>query len=1026
MSISETSVKRPVAMSMVVLMIVVLGLYALTMLPIDLYPNMTMPIIAVQTTYSGVSPSEIEEMVTKPIESAVSQVSGIDTISSTSSQGTSMVLAQFDYDADMDVCAMETREKIDLIKGALPSDANDPIIVKMDPSMIPIATFSISMEGADLQKIKSFTDDEVVSALEGLSGVGSVTVSGGLEREIQVNVDPAKLLGYNLSLSSVTQAISGDNKNLPGGDVNSGGKTMNVRTIGEFTGLGDIETLPLILPSGQTIFLRDLADVQDTYKEQESISRLQGEECISVSIQKQSGANTVQVMQKVNAALEEVLAENSTVNIEMIFDQGETVEKMIQTVAQNAIIGGLLAVVILFLFLQNIKTTLVLAVSIPTSIIATFAAMYFMGITLNLLSLGGLALGVGMLVDNSIVVLENIFKCRSSGKSAREAAIQGAKSVTGAVVASTLTTVVVFLPVAFAEGLTSIIFREMALTISFSQLCSLAVTLMLVPMLASKLLRGKSLTTSRQEKVFKPFNRGLEKLYTAYEWLLRWALAHRKRFALYVVLVFAGSLCLVPFIGMEFMPSMDSGQFTVNVEMPTGSSLTETDRTVKQVEEIAQAYDGVTDVFSSLSGDSGSITVTVEDGAKTEDLMEGLRGVVSDQVAGADITMSASSMSFSTSGSDISVKVQGDDYDTATSIADQIVLEMQSIDGIRDAQSSASDTTPEVQLYLNRQKVAQYGLTNATAASAISTALDGQVAGQYTEDGTEYDIRVKFPDDATQTLDDLKNIKLVTPTGSVITIGDIADIEQAGGPLSLTRENQKKVVTVSASLYDRSLSEASQDIQRAINALNLPDGYSVSIGGEYEQMTEAFSGLFMALALAVLLIYMVMAAQFESLIQPLIIMFSIPLALIGVFLVLFLSRNTLNVTALIGVIMLVGTVVNNAIVLTDYINQNKETYDGSLKELIVEAGKSRLRPILMTTLTSVLGYLPSILSHSQGAEMMKPLAWTLMGGLTVSTLLTLVFIPTVYSYVEEKRRNRRMKKEAKYALAEGDAQELDF
>lgn len=1027
MSISETSVKRPVAMSMVVMIIVVIGLYALTMLPIDLYPNITMPMIAVQTNYSGVSPSEIEEMVTKPIESAVARVGGIDTINSTSSQGSSMVLAQFDYGADMDMCAMETREKVDLIKGMLPTDADDPIIIKMDPSMIPIASFSVSMEGADLEKTKAFTDGEVVSALEGLSGVGSVTVSGGLEREIQVNIDPAKLLGYNLSLSSVTQAIGGDNKNLPGGNVDSGGKTMSVRTIGEFTGMEDIETLPLILPNGQTIYMRDLADVQDTYKEKTSASRLQGAECISVSIQKQSGANTVQVMQKVNAALNKVRTENPQVNIKMILDQGEIVESTINTVAQNAIFGGLLAILILFIFLQNIKTTLVLAASIPTSIIATFAAMYFMGITLNIVSLGGLALGVGMLVDNSIVVLENIFKWRSKGKSAKEAAIYGAKRVTGAVIASTLTTVVVFLPVAFTEGMTSIIFREMALTVAFSQLCSLLITLMLVPMLASKLLRGETLTSPRIQKAFTPFNRGLEKVYSGYEWLLRWALGHRKRLALITVLLFIGSVCLVPMIGAEFMPTVDSGQFTIDVEMPKGTALAETDRTVKRVEEIAQAHSGVEDVFSTVSGDSGSINVTLKKGMKTKKPMEELRNEVSSQVAGANITMTGSgSMMSGGSSSPVNLKIKGDDYDVAAGIADQVLLEMQSIEGIRDAKSSVSDTKPEVRLYLNRQNAAQYGMTNAAAASAIRAALDGQVAGQYTEDGTEYDIRVKFPDEATQTLDDLKNIKLTTPKGGVITISEIADIEQTGGPLSLTRENQKKIVTVSASLYGRSLSDAMQDIQKSIRTLKLPDGYTISTGGDYEQMSEAFSGLFLALLLSILLVYMVMAAQFESLLQPFIIMFSIPLSFIGVFLTLFLSRNTLNVTGLIGVIMLVGIVVNNAIVLLDYINQNKDDWEGSRMDLIVEAGKNRLRPILMTTLTSVLGYLPSILSFSQGSEMMKPLAWVLMGGLSVSTLLTLVFIPTFYSYVEDRTERRRKKKEAKRAAAGGETQELEF
>lgn len=1022
MSISEVSVKRPVAMTMVVLMIVVIGLYALTMLPIDLYPNITMPMAAVQTTYSGVSPSEIENMVTKPIETALSQVSGIQNITSTSSQGSSIVIAEFDYGTDMDVCSMEMREKVDLIKGALPEDASDPIIIKMDPSMVPIANFSVSMEGANLEQTKSFADNEVVTALEGLSGVGSVTVSGGLEREIQVNVDPAKMLGYSLSLSSVTQAIGGDNQNLPGGEVDSGGKTMSVRTIGQFTGIEDIETLPLILPNGQTIYMRDIADVQDTYKEQESTSRLQGEECISVSIQKQSGANTVQVMQKVNQALDTLRQENSSVNIKMVFDQGQIVESTINTVVENAVVGALLAVLILFLFLQNIKTTLVLAASIPTSIIATFAAMYFLGITLNIVSLGGLALGVGMLVDNSIVVLENIYKWRSGGMSAKEAAIVGAKRVTGAVTASTLTTVVVFLPVAFTEGLTSIIFREMALTVAFSQLCSLIITLLLVPMLASKLLRGQSLSSTHEQKLFAPVNKVLNKLYRGYERLIRWALDHRKRTALITILLFLGSLCLVPFIGAEFMPTVDSGQFTVDIEMPKGSSLEETDTTVKQVEEIVQAHSGVVDVFSTVSGDTGSINVTLQEGMKSDQPMEALRREISDHVAGANITLTGSgSMMSGTSSSPISVEIKGDDYDTAASIADQVMLEMQSIEGIRDPQSSVSETKPEVRLYLNRQNAAKYGMTNAAAATAIRAALDGQVAGQYTEDGTEYDIRVKFPDEATQTLDDLKNIKLTTPQGGSITISEIADIEQTGGPLSLMRENQKKIVTVSASLYGRSLSEATQDLQRTIDNLNLPEGYTIDMGGDYEQMTEAFSGLFMALALAILLVYMVMAAQFESLLQPFIIMFSIPLSFIGVFLTLFLSRNTINVTGLIGVIMLVGIVVNNAIVLLDHINQNRDTWEGSLKELIVDAGKNRLRPILMTTLTSVLGYLPSVMSTSTGSEMMKPLAWVLLGGLTVSTMLTLVFIPVFFSVVEERRDRRRQKKQAKWAALESGA-----
>lgn len=1017
MSISEVSVKRPVAMCMIVMIIVVLGLYSLTMLPMDMYPNITMPMVLVQTSYSGVAPTEMENMVTKPLESAVATVSGIKSIQSTSSQGSSMVIAEFNQGTDIDVAAMEMREKIDLYGSALPDGADDPMIIKMDPSMIPIGNFSVSVEGYDLEKTKTFVDNEIASQLEGLTGVGQVNVSGGLDREIQIEVDPAKLLGYQLSFGSITNALMGDNVNLPGGDVKSGGKTITLRSIGEFTKMEDIESIPIMLPTGGTVYLRDVADVNDTYKKQESHSRLNNAESVALSIQKQSGANTVQVMDRVNAKLKQIQADNPDAQIHSMFDQSDIVKQMVSTVAQNAIIGALLAAIIMFLFLQSFRTTVILAVSIPTSVIATFAAMYFTGVTLNIVSLGGLALGVGMLVDNSIVVLENIFKCKSRGMSARTAAIKGAGQVAGAITASTLTTVVVFLPVVFTQDITSIIFKEMALTIAFSQLCSLLITLMVVPLLSSKLLmnqetRVKSKADLWLEKFFAPFNRFLEAVHNGYERLVRWALNHRKRVAAITVLLFVGSLCLLPFIGMEFMPSMDSGQFTIDVTMPKGSELEETDRATRQLETLVSQYDDVEFVFSTVSGDSAQVMVTAKDGVRSEKLSEQIRGDITGKIAGAEISFSSSS-SMMSGGSPINVTIKGEDYDQAGLIADQVLLEMQSIEGIRDAKSSVEDTKPEMRVYVDRERAARYGMTTQTTAAAIRGAVSGQVAGKFKDSGQEYDIRIQFPERYVSTVEDVENIKLTTPTGAFVTMADVADISMDKGPLSLNRKDQKNSVSVSASLYGRDLASINRDIQNVIDNMAVPDGYSVSLGGDYESMQESFSGLGMALMLSVLLVYMVMAAQFESFLQPLIIMFSIPLSFIGVFLMLCISRNTLNVTAMIGIIMLVGIVVNNAIVLLDHVNQNKEqrrSEGASIKDVLAEAGRNRLRPILMTTLTSILGYLPSILSMSQGAEMMRPLAWTLMGGLSVSTLLTLVFIPVLYSVLDDKVEKHKQKK----------------
>ncbi len=1028
MNISKLSVKRPVAMAMVVLVFVVIGLYSFTSLPIDMFPNMTMPMAVVSASYSGVAPQEMENIVTKPIEQAIASTSNIKNITSSTSEGNSMVMAEFEYGTDMDIASMDMREKLEMISYVLPDDMNDPTIFKLDPSMMAVGTISISKKNSTPSQVKTFAEDEIASKLESISGVASVSVTGGEDREIQIDVDPNAMSAYGIGLANITNALRSDNVNSSGGNVESTGKSLSVRTLGEFMSLNDLEFVPITLPNGTVIYLRDIAKINDTSKEITEYSRLNDENCITVSIQKQSGSNTVQVMDSVKKQLEKIRRENPDVEIRMIFDQADTILMTVKSVAENAIIGGLLAVIILLFFLRSIRTTLVMAISIPTSIITTFAAMYFCGITVNMVSLAGLMLGVGMLVDSSIVMLENIFKMRSEGLPARQAAIDGAKQVTGAITASVLTTCIVYLPVAFVNDMAGIIFREMALVIVFSQLASLMVTLLVVPAIASKLPVESEDT--KLKKWLEPFENGIKKLTDLYEKALRYALSHRRKTVSLAIATLVFCLCLVPFIGFEFMGTADSGQINVSVEMPKGTLLDDTDAVVHQIEGIVSLHPEVTDVYTtvgsggimSMGGSSsytGTISLTVTDKTKRKqsltELMDEIRSSIGN-IPGAQVSVSDGGGMSIGNGGGVSLNIKGDEHEKLAALADEVVAKIKNVNGLREVTSSVESSKPEIQIQLDRMKLSKYGLTTASASGLIKSALEGSVASTYREDGEEYDIRVQIPEKYRKTKDNLKSIRLLTATGAQITIGDIANITDAEGPVSITRDNQKPYVTVSAASVGRSLSSINAEVKSITDKIELPGGYSIEFGGDMESMQTSFSALAMALMLGILLVYMVMAAQFESLSQPFVIIFTIPLAMIGVILSFVLTRANFGITAFIGLIMLAGVVVNNAIVLLDFVNTSKdENYHekpaNERRELLITAGRSRLRPILMTTLTTVLAYIPTMLSNGQSAEMMKPLAFTVFGGMVVSTVLTLVFIPVLYSKLEDTQIKRKLKKQ---------------
>lgn len=1030
MKLYETSVKRPIAVTMAVLIFFVMGLFSMTRLSMDMMPDMSLQMLGIITQYSGVAPAEIENLVTIPIENAVSAVSGAKTTSSMSNEGTSIVMVEFNSSTDIDQASLDVKDRINLIKSMLPDDCDDPMTVKFDPSMMPVAMLSFSLEGSNLTEAKQYVEDNISKRLEAIDGVASVSVDGGSEREIHVDVDTNKLFGYNITLEQLVSAIASENRNLPGGTVTASGKESAVRSIGKFTGLKDLEEVPIRTQTGELIYLRDVAAVNDTYGDLTSYARLDGNDSLSISIQKQSGSNTVEVVNSVVKTLEQLKQANPNIQYKMTFEQASYIQNAISSVAQSAVLGAIFAVLVLFLFLGSFRSSLIIGITMPVSVFTTFIGMYFAGMTLNVVSLGGLALGVGMLVDNAVVVLENIYRRRKElGEKSSVAAILGSKEVIGAVVASVLTTCIVYVPILFIDGMMVVMFRQLAFSIIFSQVASLITTFLLIPMLSAK-VRDIETRNPVKNAILKPFDVFMKGLYAGYNKLIRFALKHRKTVVFTILGTFVVCLVVLGQLGMELMPASDEGLLTVNIEMPLGTELDDTDAMTRDIEEAVRSNKLIQSVFTTVSGSSmlgegsgntASIQATLIDKEQrkesTADVVEMLRNDLSN-IAGADITIEASSSTSMSMGSTngVSFQMSGDDLDGLEQYAKQAVEILKTIDGVREPTTSLSETKTETRIYLDREKVARYGLTTASAASLIKTCMSGQTASRLTDAGTEYDIVVRLPDSQTSSLDNLRNLKLRSGNGQWITIEDIADINMEQGYTSISRENQKRVVTVSAQVYGSDIATVTNTFNEKIAEITPPAGCGMKPSGSYETMMESFGLLMLAILIGILLMYMVMAAQFESIIEPLIIMGSLPLALIGVAIALVLDGSPLNMISCIGLLMLTGMIVNNAIILLDFINTTtREGVITDRTEIVVGAGMTRMRPVLMTTVTSILGFLPMVLSSAEGSEMMRPLAVVLLGGLAIGTVLTLVFVPVLYTIADDRKIKRRQRKEKRRA-----------
>lgn len=1023
---SKLCIRKPVTTIMVTLMVFIAGIVSYFNLDQALMPDMDLPIAVVMTTYVGASPEEIEELISKPMEESLGSIANVDTVTSYSSTNSSMVLLQFVDGTDIDMAAVDMRDKIDQMKSTLPDAAGDPMVIKMDINAMPI-TIGVKAENMDLESLNDLLEDNVVNRLERIEGIASVSLSGGITNEVRITVDPVKLAGYGLTTSTLSGLLAAENMNLPSGDLTQGNTTVAVRTIGEFTSVQEINNLPIPTSTGAVIHLSDVARVEQVEADRDSFTYINGEKGILLSVDKQSTANLVKVSQSLKDEIAKLQRDYPELEIDMLSDTSDYIEMSLSNITETALLAAVIAFFVLLLFLKNAVTAGIIAVSIPTSIMATFALMHVTDINMNMISMGGVAIGIGMLVDNSVVVLDSIYQYYERGYTAAESAEIGAKEVSMAIIASTLTTVAVFLPMALIGGTTGAMMKNLSFTIMYALIASVVVALTFVPMACALLLKRETKTFVWKNLKFLSFldrwEGAIDTLSRKYEKLLKWALRHRKKTVLTVLLVFILSLCSIPLAGMDFMASMDEGVATISVDLPNGTDLDTTEETTLEVlyrlQDIPESdvvYANVGSGMLSSGTNSASITMNLVDAKdrkrSTEEVCDDIEKLLAD-IPGADITVSSSDSAMgSLASADVTMNVYGYDAATLVDVEDELIDKLSQVDGLSDVEGSTGDTVPEAKVTIDRAKASQYGITTASVAGALSTAISGSTATQYKMDGTEIDVVIRYDTNSVNYLTDLNNLTVTSAYGTQVPLSDVATITMDESATTIMRENQKNYITISANADNMSTSEAQKLVEKAMADIELPDGCTYQFSGMMEKMNDTFRSLEIAMVVAVLLVYMIMASQFESLRYPFIVMFSMPLAITGAILGLLITGNTITMPAMMGFVMLIGMVVNNGIVLVDYTNQlmdrGMNCYDA-----LTSAGPRRLRPILMTTLTTVLGMVPMALATSEGSEMMQALAIAVIFGLTLSTVVTLIFIPVLYMWMNERKRKSNARKTAK-------------
>lgn len=1066
MKLVDTAVARPVTMWMFTLGIMLFGLVAMGRLAVNLLPDLSYPTLTIRTEYAGAAPAEVEQLVSKPIEEAVGIVKGIRKVHSVSRAGRSDVIMEFEWGSDMDLAGLEVREKIDVLY--LPLDVKKPLLLRFNPNLDPVVRLALSRDEkqdltpAQLVSLRTFAEEDLRRRLESLTGVAAVRPDGGLTQEIQILINNEKLSQLKLDISTINQRLKEQNINQAGGRLETGSHDYLVRTINQFANLDEIRNLYIAKVGESQIRLSDIAEIRDSFVDRQSITYVHGKEAIEIAIYKEGDANTVQVAKTVTARLED-LQKNlpAGYQLTLVYDQSTFIKQAIDEVKSAAVEGGILAMIVLYLFLRNVWTTLVISISIPLSVIATFNLMYAQDISLNIMSLGGIALAIGMLVDNAIVVLENIARYKEQGMTPMEAAKKGASEVSMAITASTLTTVAVFFPLVFVEGVAGQLFKDQALTVTYALLASLLVALTLIPAMAARertaasvgatdvpatklsikpsrwylwplvpfhllylgvrfvflglftlftilfraVAKGLSFIFNPLLNIVQAFLRALESGYRA---VLTAALRAKALVLSATIGLTALIYSLIPGLGFDVIPSMSQGEFYVEVQLPVGSAIERTDKVLKQLADIAslqseidrsyaQAGTGQQMTVDPNVGGShwGRLNIILKDSATKADeerLIQLFRDAVSTM---PDLSAKIDRPELFSFSTPLEIELSGHDLTSLKATSDQLAKALAANDRFTDIKSSLRSGQPEITLHFHHDRLSQLGLTAADVSKRVANYIGGEVAGQYSINDRKVDIRVRLAENFRNSEQQLSHIIINPNSEKPLPLSAVADIKREVGPSEITRIGQQRVALVSANLSYGDLEQATAAAKAVLAQLTLPYGVGATIVGQSEEMERSFNSLIMALLLAVFLVYLVMASQFENLLQPLLILFTVPLAGAGAVLGLWLTGTRVSVIVFIGLIMLAGIVVNNAIVLIDRINQLRD--EGmAVSDAIVEAGATRLRPVLMTTLTTVLGLLPMVLGSSDGAEIRSPMAITVIWGLSLSTLLTLVFIPVLY------------------------------
>lgn len=1017
MSLYASAVKRPIMTTLCFVAVAILGLFSLSTLPIDLYPDVETNTIMVMTSYAGASAQDIEQNVTRPLENALNSVNDLKHITSKSRENISVITLEFEYGKDIDVLTNDVRDKLDMVKSSLPDNAENPIIFKFSSDMIPIVMLSVqateSMPG--LYKI---LDESVANPLARISGVGSVSISGAPKREIHVYADPQRLEAYNLTIEAISAVIANENRNIPGGSFDIGSDTYSLRVQGEFTSSDQLKNLVVGSRDGKNIYLSDVAVIDDSLEERAQQTYNDGEKGAMIVIQKQSGANSVEISNKVLKMLPSLQKRlPSDVKLGIIVDTSDNIRNTIASLVETVLYALLFVVIVVFTFLGRWRATLIITITIPISLIASFIYLAITGNSLNIVSLSALSISIGMVVDDAIVVLENVTTHIERGSDPKQAAVHGTNEVAVSVIASTLTLIAVFFPLTLVTGMTGVLFRQLGWMVTIMMVISTICALSLTPMLCSQLLRLNTKHGKFYTIFFTPINKGLDAFDNGYAWLLKKVVSHKTITIFTGLAIFVGSLALLKYVGTEFFPTADDGRLGVSLELPIGTRVEIADEVSARLSrEWKEKYPEIMvlnyttgsassdNTFASLR-DNGphiiSMNIRLTDPGDRDRSSTQIAQMMRDDLKRypefkkAQVNVGGMRGGSMSGQSTIDFEIYGYDFSETDSVAQRLSRVLTKIPGTADIMISRSDYQPEYQVDFDREKLAIYGLNLQTAAGYLRNRINGSTSSQFREDGEEYDIKVMYAPDKRTALSDIENIMIYNAAGQGVRVKDVGKVVERFSPPTIERKDRERIITVSTVVQDVPMSQIVEAAQKEIDNMDIPLGVNIELAGSYEDQQESFSDLLTLAALIVILVYIVMAAQFESYTYPAIIMTSLLFAFSGVFIILYLSGHTLNVMSMIGGIMLIGIVVKNGIVLIDYISLNRER-GLSIRSAVVLGGKSRLRPVVMTTLTTILGMVPMAVGTGQGAEMWRPMGTAVIGGLTLSTILTLLFVPALY------------------------------